>query len=296
MKEILPDRVTKTSAIQSIETRADFNRLVSSLERFTKRGMEKPVTLDNGVTVTKWEEKALKESIKDFNNKLDYHKRMYKGNAPYLPDNKSYDKVIATIENVDEVRRVTQSLQDFLKPGATNLVKSERSAIFTEWELKERLAQQERDNEIKRKEREEVLKEPVKIGGKEQNATRAQMGSIKENTLKESIKDPLKMSQKEWDKFRERLDKRLDTHERQEKKEQMRENYIKGLRDSEFLNKNPEIENYIRGVDIDTFIKTVETDETATFLFYKDPQAFEARLEFIESAWLTAYEEFNSKE
>lgn len=53
--EFLPDRVTKKEAVQSIESRADFNRLTKSLQRFSKKGAEKPVTSSRGAKATQWE-------------------------------------------------------------------------------------------------------------------------------------------------------------------------------------------------------------------------------------------------
>lgn len=55
MVEYLPQRMTKTQAIDSIETRADFNRLTKSLQRFSKRGAEAPVTSSRGAKATQWE-------------------------------------------------------------------------------------------------------------------------------------------------------------------------------------------------------------------------------------------------
>ena len=55
MKDYLPERVKKSDAIKSIETRADFNRLTHSLQRFSKRGAEKPVSSSRGAKSTQWE-------------------------------------------------------------------------------------------------------------------------------------------------------------------------------------------------------------------------------------------------
>lgn len=60
MKDFVPDRVSKKEAIQSIETRADYNRLINSLQRFSKRGAEKPVTSTRGAKSTQWEVEEFK--------------------------------------------------------------------------------------------------------------------------------------------------------------------------------------------------------------------------------------------
>ena len=55
MVDILPQRLTKKEAVKSIESRADFNRLVNSLQRFSKKGAEKPVVSKRGAKATQWE-------------------------------------------------------------------------------------------------------------------------------------------------------------------------------------------------------------------------------------------------
>ena len=55
LKDFVPNRVSKKEAIQSIGTRADFNRLINSLQRFSKKGAEKPVTSSRGAKSTQWE-------------------------------------------------------------------------------------------------------------------------------------------------------------------------------------------------------------------------------------------------
>lgn len=51
----LPDRLKKSEVIKSIETRADFNRVLNSYKRFSKRGAESPVKSSRGAKSTKWE-------------------------------------------------------------------------------------------------------------------------------------------------------------------------------------------------------------------------------------------------
>lgn len=55
LMDVLPQRMTKSEAIKSIGTRADFNRLTKSLQRFSKRGAEKPVSSSRGAKATQWE-------------------------------------------------------------------------------------------------------------------------------------------------------------------------------------------------------------------------------------------------
>lgn len=55
MADYLPNRVQKKDVINSIHTRADFNRTVASLKRFSARGAEEPVKSTRGAKATKWE-------------------------------------------------------------------------------------------------------------------------------------------------------------------------------------------------------------------------------------------------
>lgn len=53
--DFLPDRVKKSDLIQGIHTRADFNRTINSLKRFSKKGAETPIKSKRGAKTTKWE-------------------------------------------------------------------------------------------------------------------------------------------------------------------------------------------------------------------------------------------------
>ena len=90
--DYLPTKIHYKDLVNSIETRKELNSIKESLQRFSKKGMEKLVTLDSGITVTKWHERELEDSVKSFNNKLKYHKRKFHGNAPYLPNEKDISK------------------------------------------------------------------------------------------------------------------------------------------------------------------------------------------------------------
>ena len=67
LKDYLPDTVKKKDVIKGIETRADFNRTIKSLQRFTKRGAENPVKSSRGAKSTEWEvgEFKLKQRIEN---------------------------------------------------------------------------------------------------------------------------------------------------------------------------------------------------------------------------------------
>lgn len=55
LTDYLPARVKKSEIMESINTRADFNRIVNSLQRFSKRGAETPIKSKRGAKFTQWE-------------------------------------------------------------------------------------------------------------------------------------------------------------------------------------------------------------------------------------------------
>ena len=55
MAVYLPDRVKKSEIINSINTRADLNKVVNSLQRFTRKGAETPARSSRGAKATQWE-------------------------------------------------------------------------------------------------------------------------------------------------------------------------------------------------------------------------------------------------
>lgn len=67
--EGLPDTVKMGDLTELITTRQDFNRELNRLERFSRRGAEQTVTLDSGLTLTKWERQELGRSKAIINRK-----------------------------------------------------------------------------------------------------------------------------------------------------------------------------------------------------------------------------------
>ena len=232
----------------------------------------------------------LQRIINNYNNKLYRLKKNHPETADFLPQRMTKKDAIAAIETRADFKRLTHSLQRFSKRGAEAPVVSSRGAKATKWEVEEFRRKQQIENARRTRERKAIESKEVKIAGKGQGRTRAEMGSIKENELKPSRKKFQNMSQKEWELASKNMDKLLNATARNEKKLQMRENYLKGLTENGFLDDNPELEEYIRGIDIDTFYETVQTDETATFFFYKDPIAYKSRLDTLIDTWKTAFE------
>lgn len=244
----------------------------------------------------RWREsdaQELQRIINNYNSKLYRLKKNHPEMVDFLPQRMTKKEAIASIETRADFNRTINSLKRFSKRGAEAPVTSSRGAKATKWAVEEFQIKQRIDNARRSREREKIEAKEVKIAGKGQGKTRAEMGSIKENSLKPSKKKFTNMSHKEWQLASQNIDRMLNYTEREKKKIEMRENYLKGLTENGFLDDNPELEKYIRGVDIDTFYETVQTDETATFFFYKDPIAWTARKDALMDTWKTAFEGAN---
>ena len=239
----------------------------------------------------RWRESDYREVerlVKNFNAKISYQLKKNPEAAAYLPEKIKKADIVAAVETRGDFTRITNSLKRFSQRGAEQEVKSSRGATATKWAVDEFKRKQKLVNKQRAKKLKEIEKEPVKIGGQSTGVTRAEMGSIKENSLKPSNKNFKNLSQKEWELASKSIDNALNAAARNERAEQMRENYIKGLKDAGFLGANPDLEKVIRSVDADTFVKTATTDDTASFMFYKDPAAWDVRLGYITASWEAA--------
>lgn len=203
MVDFLPQRVTKKSAMEQIESRADFNRVVSSLQRFTVRGAETPVVSSRGAKATQWE-------VDEFKHK----------------------------QRIENARRT--------------------------------------------RERKKLESQEVKIAGKGQGRTRAEMGSIKENELKPSRKNFKNMSMEEWKKANALMEKRLRASYGSDKKRIMQVNYMRGLIHAGY---DESLVNYIATVPFDTFYKIAMTDEAGTIDFIYDPIALKEKQSALWDVW-----------
>lgn len=63
MADFLPSRLSVKNARENIATRNDFNRFISSHERFMVKGAERPIMSKSGVMSTEWEHNEVKRNI-----------------------------------------------------------------------------------------------------------------------------------------------------------------------------------------------------------------------------------------
>jgi len=65
--DILPNKINVKELMQKITTRNEFNREIKSLQRFSKRGAEKPIVSKTGLRITKWERQEIAYKVAQIN-------------------------------------------------------------------------------------------------------------------------------------------------------------------------------------------------------------------------------------
>lgn len=91
---VLPDRLSVRDLKNQIVTRNDYNYRVEQLKEFSKnRYSQKPVEMDNGLTITKWELKTVKENFpKAENTKRKMSERLKNINVKSLGKDLGYKR------------------------------------------------------------------------------------------------------------------------------------------------------------------------------------------------------------
>lgn len=237
----------------------------------------------------------LQRAINNFNAKLYREQKRDPTIADALPPRAKKSAIVDRIKTRADFNREIKALERLKKPNAMDVLKGSRGVQMTKWQYDEAKRRQRAENRRKEKERAKIEQQDVKIAGKSTGVARAQMGSIKDNSLKPTNPDPLNKTREEFVRYWNSLEKRLGSAYQDERTMTMRENYLKGLHENNFLDNDPELESLITSVSLEKFLETAELDETATFLFYKDPLGFAERARGIREAWENAYLEEHGK-
>ncbi len=231
----------------------------------------------------------LNKTVKNFNARLAYAtKKADPADALYMPKRITPKQALASIETRAEFNRLIAKLERFNAKSA-EIVQTKGGAKTTKWALNEAKREDRRITRENRKRKEEIEKKPPKVGGEEVGNFRPITGETKD-VLRTQERNFDNMDQARLDRALRTIDRMIDSSKRREGLEQMRENYIKGLGENGFLDADPELENIIRSVDLETFYETQQVDDTATFQWYKDPQGFQTRLEYMKASWQKAAE------
>ena len=226
----------------------------------------------------------LQRTINNFNAKLYRLKKNHPHLAEYLPDRVNKTTIIKSIATREDFNRTIKSLQRFSKRGAETPVKSARGAKATKWEISEHKKKERIVNREREKERNALLSKEVTSRGKGTGSTRSQMGTLKENALKPLDVNFENKSQKEWDLVKANIDTMLDDSFKAFRKSNMKLNYIKGLETAGFS----DAAALVHQMDVDEFIRTIETDTEASFDFIYDPIEWNVKNEALFETWENA--------
>lgn len=228
----------------------------------------------------------LQRVVKNFNAKLS---RLEKKGADMsiMPDRLSLKDLKASIETRADFNRAIKSAQRFTTKGAEAPVTSSRGAQSTKWAVREFQIAQQAVNRKRAKTLKEIGEQPVTRAGKPTGNTRAEMGKIKENAVKPSKKKFDSMSQKEWEKAMKAIESELSDSKSAAKREAVKENYIKALINEGF---SDELQELVKSIPLDDFIKTLDTDEQATFDFVYGKEERDLIEAELTDAWEAAAE------
>lgn len=69
LEEFLPPKASTKAIKESVKTRRDLNNELNSIERFMRKGAEKPIVTKEGVKTTAYEKKELQIKIRAINNR-----------------------------------------------------------------------------------------------------------------------------------------------------------------------------------------------------------------------------------
>lgn len=237
----------------------------------------------------RWRESDLHELqriVNNYNAKLSrLNKNPNYKDKSVLPAKMTKREAMKSIETRADFNRLTNSLQRFSKRGSEKAVKSSRGAKATQWEVNEFNIKQRTENARRTRERKKLENQEVKTRGKSTGVKRAEMGSVKENSLKPSKKKFDNLSQKEWELAKRSIDNALNNEYRAERKQKMKDNYIKGLINAGYPD---DVIQLVTECDIDKFLETVTNDTEASFDFIYDPLELQIKSEALRGVWQNA--------
>lgn len=133
----LPEKMSMKTFKKNIATRSDFNRSLTSIENFRKRGAETLVTNNNGETTTAWRLKETKKAVSRINRIREKNNAQLNA-APVLVNGKP-------VTNAERT-----SVRDSAKPINFDFDKSKKGEFekFAKWAEREITEKKQRANSI----------------------------------------------------------------------------------------------------------------------------------------------------
>ena len=236
----------------------------------------------NNIRWRKSDYSRISHTVRKFNKKVLKLQVTHPDLAEHIPDMIDYKSIKQDIKTRADLNRILNKYNRFLREGAEEIVTSKRGAKNTKWLVKEREIYERVDNMRKAKRRKQLEEREITQGGKKTGIKRAEMGSIKENEVKQSKKKYENMSQSDFIENFRLLESKMRSGYNDEKKKNMKENYILGLIREGY---SDELIDIVSKVPIDTFADVVDTDVLADFDFIYDPLEREAKEAQLISLW-----------
>lgn len=224
----------------------------------------------------------LNKTVKNFNAKINRVIKKDPTAVSRLPQKITKKDLSDKITTRQEFNRLISSYQRFSKKGSEKQAETPHRTQATQWEvnefnIKKRLENQRRAYERKRKEKIEL-----KSRGQPLGYSRVGMDSSEINAL-QPVKTKFEdMTQKEWDVKSKNIDKFLFEKNLKAKKQQYLDNYIQAMTNEGI---DSEIIDFVSTLDLDKFIKIIESDIDAVIGFVYDKIQLELKNQTLRKVW-----------
>ena len=170
-REFAPEEVNYKKLKENIISRREFNRVLKSLQRFTRKGQEDIVKLDSGENISKWEKHEINLASKRATKMLtvEYMKEVQKPVNVFGMKNDRISQIEATLNSIDK-----------LEKSRGNIFKKIKERIFklgvTDKELKKAV----------------IFKENFLKGMKDKQFKNFKNVGLFENFINTKLKNPMK--------------------------------------------------------------------------------------------------------
>ena len=242
----------------------------------------------------------LEAEIKRFNKKIYNTRHRHPELKNVLPKTITKADKLQMIEEFknaprSEFKKTLNSINRFSRPGAEEAVKAMTGNKVTKWEKREigiKVGQINRQRTIERAKMEKLdaTSQGVPLGLK-----RGQMGSERMNALKPKKYnfDKIKGG-KEWEKFKDTIEKQSSFNYRQDRFEQYKANYLKGL-DDVFGEYAKDIKSIIEKLPPELVNETYFKEQEASITFIYDMQEMNLKLDVLSNIWGNVQEQYNNE-
>lgn len=290
---VLPMRESSRELKKGIQTRADYNRLISKLTDFAQKDIDNVYDIQRTRSI-KWtneENKSLASAVKRFNAKIDRLSEKNPQIKNALPEKATVRQYKKIISSRNDLKRELKSLHSFLEKGAEDLVDADGSYYnlkLTKWQKKEMLERLPTINE-KRAERKDYLEGlEVTDRGKKTGYTKGDVGmgtaddtnlapmnaftpKMTRTDLQYKSRNILKESQDDYWKTREAV---------------LKSTYIRTLRENYKEKDIRGVINAIEDMDLKTFYQTFQ-EEGGKFenAYHPDDEQYQSYVEALRSIW-----------